>query len=262
MYVNVSASIPVDQNELIKIVPDASVSIMYDDIKMPLGYQGNGIYSSQFIPISGNKYSLDVIVPDKFNLRSNTIIPHKPQIELFPYKDQNLIQITIKDSKAEKNSYWIGQKVINKRSGSVYYETYIYSDFLYFDDFNRTSGGEILEGIRNSYHFYARLDDYLFSGKEVSILMPRKWPQDNNDIDYKMILYIINADEHLDQYMKSALIQYDLGVIGDMPVFHTPVDMYSNIENGKGIFGSYTISQFDITTPESIYQNNETGNTK
>ena len=105
-----------------------------------------------------------------------------------------------------------------------------------------------------SYHFYARLTDLSFNGKQADFRIPVYWIQrENNPHDnFRQYLYIINADKHLDQYMKAALVQYELGVIGDMPVFHTPINMYSNITNGKGIFGSYTIRQFDITYPEGL----------
>lgn len=260
--VKISESVSSLHKEQLDEVLNASASIMSNDSVVFLHHQGKGIYSALFYPIPGNKYNLSIVIPDRLHIRSQTFVPHQPQIELVPNKTENLIEVFITDNVNEKNTFWIGQKVRNKRSGSVYYETYIYSDFFLFDDFNRTSGGEIIEGISHSYHFYVRLDDYLFNGKKVSFIMPRKWPNDYNDIDYEIILFIINADEHLDQYMKSALIQYELGVIGDMPVFHTPIDMYTNIENGKGIFGSCTISQFDITTPESIYQKNVLPNEK
>lgn len=247
--VHLSLSVRSDNEDNFPDYSDATVEIEDGNHKTGTIYQGNGKYTADSYPVSGETYNLIIKMENGEFLKSETRIPSKPIIKILPIFEKNLLQVNISDNSHEKNYYWVGIKIYDKSSSQSYYETYFYSDFLLFDDFNRTQDGELIEGVRYSYHFYARLDDSNFNGKEISFLTPRKWPEPDDFIDYIFFLYIINADEHLDKYMKSALIQYELGVIGDMPVFHTPIDMYSNIENGKGIFGSYTISQFDITTP-------------
>ncbi|NLX30072.1 MAG: DUF4249 family protein [Bacteroidales bacterium] len=262
--VHISSSLRSDLSERIISIDDALVLISGDSSKYITTHFGNGIYGDSICPTAGKGYKLEIVMKNGNRLFGYTKIPEIPNIILTPFPDENQVKVTIVDNSNEDNFYWVGQKSFTYSGWMMYYETYVSSDFNLFDDFNRTRSADITGRMNNSYHFYARLPDTKFKGKEVSFKIPHYFSdsEDYNNLPFRVYLYIINADEHLDQYMKSALIQYDLGVIGDMPVFHTPVDMYSNIENGKGIFGSYTISQFDITTPESIYQNNETGNTK
>ncbi len=252
MAVHLSLSSRADKPEVFPELTRAKVEISDGTSSIELANQGNGEYRGTQLPLPGKEYKLKVLLENGELLKSKTKIPTSPDIKIYPDLENNLAKVTIIDNSLEKNFYWIGLKVLDIESSYAYYATYFYSDFLLFDDFNRTQGGEIIEGVKYSYHFFARLDDYNFNGKEISFYTPRRWPTSGKKIDYVLILYIINADEHLDRYMKSALIQYDLRVIGDMPVFHTPINMYSNIENGKGIFGSYTMSQFDITTPSIL----------
>ncbi len=250
-----------NSEESFSFIDRALVKVSDGENSFLLSYVGEGIFQNDTFPHYGTEYILNIKLDNGLVLKAKTYSPEKPKINIIPSVKEDLVNVKLNDNLIERNTYWVGIKTYSITNERYYYDPYIYLDCLLFDDFNRRRTGEVKHGIIYSYHFMARLTDESFDGV-ISFNVPRSWPDSYNDIDYKMILYIINADEHLDQYMKSALIQYDLGVIGDMPVFHTPVDMYSNIENGKGIFGSYTISQFDITTPESIYQNNETGNTK
>ncbi len=247
--VHLSLSAPADGDELFPDLSGAKVEISDGKKALELIHTGSGYYQTPELPQPGKAYSLKVTLDNNVLLKSETKIPVKPDIKITSLPDRNLAKVTISDKPEEQNFYWVGIKIFIKNSESYQYETYFFTNLLLFDDFNRTQGNGIIEGIRYSYHFYARLEDQSFNGEEISFYTPRKWPEPDDNIDYVFILYIINADEHLDKYMKSAILQYELGVVGDMPVFHTPISIYSNIENGKGIFGSYTLSEFDISRP-------------
>ncbi len=251
LSVHLSYSSPADGPDIFPDVSGAKVTLSEGTRTTGLAYRGKGVYSADEYPQSGKTYRLDVKMKMDASILSSTRIPSRPDITITPRPTEKEVQVNITDNPDETNYYWVGQKSYSLSSAMMYYETYIYSDFLLFDDFNRTRNSDPFYDKRFSFHFYARLPDYQFNGQSVSFILPHHWSDPDTDgiIRYMSYVYIINADEHLDRYMKSAVIQYDLGVVGDMPVFHTPVSMYSNIENGKGIFGSYTISQFDITTP-------------
>jgi hypothetical protein len=251
MKVQLSESRRADQEEIFNPVNDAEVEISYGQSTKKLHNSGNGIYINQEKPLAGLDYYLKIVTKSGEVVTSSSRIPLHPVIQKTTVPEDNLVNFKISDNKNERNFYWIGLKVTSENNDETYYETYVTSDFLLFDDFNRTRGLDSNGEIHYSYHFFARLEDVAFNGKEVSFDLPGKWPAADQlpHINYILYCYIINADEHLDRYLKSALIQYDLRVIGDMPVFYTPVNMYSNITNVKGIFGSYTITQSDITLP-------------
>jgi hypothetical protein len=56
--------------------------------------------------------------------------------------------------------------------------------------------------------------------------------------------YFLNADEHYDKYIKTTLIKR-MSENDDLP-FYEPVQIYSNIENGYGIFGSCAITTIKL----------------
>lgn len=264
LNVHLSSSIRSDLLEEFATIENATLLISEKNRKYKIPYFRDGIYKDSIYPKAGVEYKLEIFLQDGVELIAYTNIPEGSIINLTPLPNEKQVKVTIVDNANEDNYYWVGQKSFSFSGYMTYYETYVSSDFALFDDFNRTRSEDITGRMNNSYHFYARLPDTRFKGREVSFSIPHYFSDSEAyfDLPYRVYLYIINADEHLDHYMKSALIQYELGVIGDMPVFHTPIDMYTNIENGKGIFGSCTISQFDITTPESINQKNVPPNEK
>jgi nitrogen regulatory protein PII len=262
--VQVTMSRRIDSSERIVNDEFAKVYIAKGEDKNLIAYYKDGYYVSDAKPQEGIRYDLEVEGENGMKYSASTVVPMKPILLMNPQPDKNIVSISIKDQPINDNYYWICKTdyFIPRRKSD--FQAYISSDFILFDDFNKIRG-EDLTGIMNySYHFYMRLEDTYFDGQQVSFDIAHRFNElyTNEFKDYKRYIYIICADENLDKYMKSALIQYELGVIGDMPVFHTPIDMYTNIENGKGIFGSCTISQFDITTPESIYQKNVPPNEK
>jgi hypothetical protein len=254
MKVNISKSVRSDKEEVFPPVNDTHVEITDGKTVFELVNMGNGIYTAPVQPVSGKNYLLKVIAGDGKTMTASSKIPFSPDIHLTPIVEDNYVQVAIIDNPAEKNFYWVGMRNYYVSDKKFMYESYIESNFLLFDDFNRTRSEDRFMRKTYSYHFYARLTDLSFNGKQADFRIPVFWMkrEENPHDNYRQYLYIINADQHLDQYMKAALVQYELGVIGDMPVFHTPINMYSNISNGQGIFGSYTISQFDITYPEGL----------
>jgi hypothetical protein len=254
MKVNISNSVRSDKEEVFPPVNDASVEITDGENVFKLINRGDGNYTIPVRPVSGGNYALKVISGEGTTMTASSEIPFSPEIHLTPIVEDNYIQVTILDNPDEKNVYWVGMRGYHVSEKKFIYESYIESNFLLFDDFNRTWSEDRFMRKTYSYHFYARLSDLSFNGRQADFRIPVYWikKEDNLHDNYRQYLYIISADPHLDQYMKTAVVQYELGVIGDMPVFHTPVNIYSNISNGKGIFGSYTICQFDITYADNL----------
>ena len=252
MKVNITASVCSDQPDIFPGVHDAIVDISDGSEQFRLIYTGAGDYGYPVKPVSGKTYSLKVYSADGKKMTASSHIPKVPDIKVTPIPGANYVQVSIADDPSSQNVYWIGSREFNvDERRYTFYENYVYSGSLMFDDFNRIHTTDMLGRTTYAYQFYARLPDFSFNGKGVIFNVSHKWltEEEFKHGKSRKLLYIINADLHLDQYMKAALVQYDLGVIGDMPVFHTPISIYSNITNGKGIFGSCTITQFDITKP-------------
>ncbi len=248
LSVDLSESVRSDLKPDFKPVTGARVIISDQRSEFLLAETGKGRYIHPFRPIPGESYSLEIVPAEGKGLFASTTIPSSPEIKVHSIPADSIVQLTIKDKPGERNIYWVGLQFYDWNRQSLYNMPYISSNLILFDDFNRVRGEDMSGLMQYSYHFYARLEDTAFRGGEVTFELSYLWPDwdPGSDTD-RSYAYVISADEHFDRYMKSALIQYELGVISDLPVFHTPINIYSNIENGRGIFGSYTLSLHEIT---------------
>ena len=83
-----------------------------------------------------------------------------------------------------------------------------------------------------------RMTDEGYDGQELTFTIP--------DIigGAQRVKYFLNADEHYDKYIKTVIINR-LNETDELP-FYEPIQIYSNIENGYGIFGSCAITTINL----------------
>jgi hypothetical protein len=138
-----------------------------------------------------------------------------------------------------KDYYWFKLGKIYFFNGKDYGEYYISykTDNLLFDEFNRYYDQDYEPPFTNYEYIGAlRLDETIFSNKKIQFSLGCLPP---------VTLFIINGDIHFDKYYKSSIKQFLTYEYDNLPVFE-PVQLYSNIINGFGIFGSIAISKFYI----------------
>lgn len=85
----------------------------------------------------------------------------------------------------------------------------------------------------------ARFPDLTFNGKEKTIVVEVLTMETTFLTDPKLVIQLSNYNLDYDKYVETSNLQYDTN--GDP--FSEPVIVYSNIENGFGIFGSVTKGQ-------------------
>ena len=215
-------------------------------------YRGNGRYLLKHKPEVGKKYEISVEVDGYKTLTAETIIPAFPianaimkQDTIFDeywvngYRTKNKLVINIEDTPT-KDYYWFQIAMIYNYEGKQpfgdYYSSYM-SDKMYFDEFNRYYMQDITYPFTNyEYKGALRLDDEVFTNSKIQFSLAAKPP---------ITLFIINGDVYFDKYYKSSIKQFLTYEYDDLPIFE-PVQMYSNIENGFGIFGSIAIADFYI----------------
>ena len=215
-------------------------------------YRGNGRYLLKHKPEVGKKYEISVEVDGYKTLTAETIIPAFPianaimkQDTIFDeywvngYRTKNKLVINIEDTPT-KDYYWFQIAMIYNYEGKQpfgdYYSSYM-SDKMYFDEFNRYYMQDITYPFTNyEYKGALRLDDEVFTNSKIQFSLAAKPP---------ITLFIINGDAYFDKYYKSSIKQFLTYEYDDLPIFE-PVQMYSNIENGFGIFGSIAIADFYI----------------
>lgn len=201
---------------------------------------GNGDYHLNHYPLPSNNYKITVSHTDFQNLSASTVVPQKPKVthnsDTIEFSEQGHfyvldINYSIHD-KPGLNNYWIYSKYI--RHGIAYTSgsfSGINAPFL--DDFNREIDTNTKYGF--VYFYYVRISDIGYDGSILSFKMSGETESFTN---------FITADEHYDKYIKSS-VKARLNSEGDLP-FREPVQIYSNIENGYGIFGSCAITTIKL----------------
>jgi hypothetical protein len=214
-------------------------------------YRGNGRYLLKQIPEQGKKYKISVDVDGYKTLTAETTIPVFPNAKA-QYKQDTIyddywvngyrtvpkIVVDLKDAPT-KDYYWFKLATIINFGGSPWGEYYIsyQTDKMYFDEFNRYYVQDINYPF-TSYDYIGalRLDEEVLLNSEIQFSL---------NGGTKKTLFVINGDIHFDKHYKSSIKQFLTYDYDNLPIFE-PVQIYSNIENGFGIFGSIAISEFYI----------------
>lgn len=204
---------------------------------------GNGVYQLNIKPSSGSFYEISINAKGFSSLHAVTTVPEKPPVSYRldnpEFQDHGLYssfytyQITYNiQDKPGANRYW-HYKMRNTNYSSGFYARHVNVNSTIIDDFNKIT--ESSEKYGYYYLNYLRINDKQEDGKTLTF----------TDLSYdKDVVYFMDADEHYDKYMKSTVKQQIND--GDNLLFNEPVQIYSNIENGYGIFGSVAIISFNL----------------
>lgn len=186
---------------------------------------------------SGIKYRIEAKVENK-TVWAETTIPKtvdatiekaNPESYSFSYL------ISLKDNSEEENFYWASatgyEGVEESRKKNI--ACLLYSNFEYADDFNQ---GIYQNGnFKFEYEYYLRFTDIELPEGVVEVIF---YPL---CINYPEEVFLLSVDYHLDKYMKSSLILQEMDLYAeDMPIIYSPFPVYSNINGGTGIFGSFS----------------------
>jgi len=256
-----------DSKNYFERIENATMNIVVNDGYTETLKLSAGTYVGNYKPQPGDSVALLIKVPGEDEVRSSAVVPmpsniisidtlSRKEIERYPaemYNDSVISWMThyelemglrIKDPAQQKNFY---------RLSILFNEEYTNFDFsnryyLYFNlqgVTNETSGGSLLGliGEENQKAFHLFSDD-VFDGKDVIILfkvneykMERKPGSEDptpSQISYIINLQSLNRATYL--YLKSKDASGD--VVSDF--FTEPVQIYTNISNGIGIFGAIT----------------------
>jgi hypothetical protein len=187
----------------------------------------------------GKKYRIEASTGKK-TVWAETQVPINFETSFFSIKDYaesfDYI-ISIIRNQSEESVYWISAKGFSWYNGKPFYDIApaIYSDCSFADDFNRLV--EQGYGYMYIYEYYIRL-----IGEEVptDTISVQFHPAGIHIIDGSQEVFVLSVDYHLDKYMKSSILLEEIDMYAeDVPIVYAPFPMYSNINGGTGIFGSY-----------------------
>lgn len=192
---------------------------------------GNGNYSLSYKPKKGFSYRVEIEKEGYAFTAAQTTVPKGANIEFISKdctEEKCFLEIEIDDNAGE-NYYWYYSYSINKNL-NYKYVSQVYSNYsVYFDGFNKKVEPETGNGYY--YAYMVRIKDGPNDGGILSWQMPIR--VDDRYDDYRVI---IETDEHYDRYLKSS-VQIRMLENESIPL-NEPVQIYSNVENGYGIFGA------------------------
>lgn len=231
-----------DDNDDFIPIDDAQI-LLYEDGQEwnTVSSLGKGTYGIDQYPQIGKTYRVKVNIEGHLPLSAETAVQERPDIDTTivsktPYEGWS-------DYSPSSQYYYLSVDYqINDQPGKDYYwnyslfwyyhwKTYHFASHIayfspYADNFNREIDAETKLGFY--YHFYVRQTDDGVDGQSMKF---------NSLQDTRSIDCFFNADEHYDRYMKTSVQAWLIEEWEDLP-FKEPVQIYSNIENGTGIFGS------------------------
>ncbi len=251
----------------------ADVSIYKDSTFIEnLAFTGAGIYKASFKPTAATKYTIQVNSDNLTSVNSATTIPAKTKIDTvitlrkqyLDYSNYTCTQITFTDDESTNDYY------ILKMWGSLFWdvdsswdeetETYLDSTLIfskkpfYLNDplissTNNSSSSEIISSITGTYESNNdRLDWIAFSDKNINgtkhTIELYLYQMANTTKEYPLYIYLepihqdyyyyLQSIANTDSYLENAIS----GVVSSV---------YSNIENGAGIFSSANVFVYPLT---------------
>ena len=241
--VNSSAKPELISNALIRVLDDQSALIA------TLTHQENGNYQAkgQF-PIAGRTYTVEAEAPGLNAVKANSYLPQMPEFKLTDtlrskYLDIPVLfmDLEIDDNPDETNYYLI--EVTKTVDILETEESYTFVPFHYVFDQN-AENDEI--DPENSGFTNVLLPDETFNGKRYTVRFAVELDEisdeERENVQVRWTIRLFAASEALYKYNKSLERYY----FNQDELFSEPVEIFSNIENGLGVFGGYSIGEVEL----------------
>ena len=256
--VHVSTSRSVIDTASFQNIEDAVVTIKDDNgsIIETLNYVENGFYIGQTFPQENQTYSLQVTHPNYTNITSSDSLPSPITINSIDTSttvdpingDRLQITLNFNDPESSQNYYLIETYSVNeylviKNSDTTEYELDTTKQFMVLTD-------EVFQNGGSPWREQGLFNDLLFNGqnKTLELEIPNdSWSgsEDGYDWSYQTLtlrLYLHNIT--LSYYYYRTSLELFQNASGNP--FAQPVQVFSNVENGFGVFAGSQISFFDL----------------
>lgn len=248
--VTLSQSSPLDSMVTFTPIIDGQVNILdlTTNQTIVLSHQKEGFYSTTTsLPQVNHTYQLSANADGFTSVSATTTIPPTPQMQLNRYQASSfqnqanyLFDLSIDDNPSEINFYFIEVQYILETP------TQILSEKATHFSFDPNSDNEAVsidhQNLKRSY-----LTDENFNGvtytTQIGASSPLLKRRTNADV-LKAIISIKSINEAGYLYFKS-IERFETG--GEL--FSEPPSVFSEIENGLGIFAGYSIHRIEVVLP-------------
>ena len=256
--VHVSSSRSVIDTASFKNIDDAIVTIKdrNENIIETLNHVENGFYKGQTFPQENQTYILEVNHPNYANITASDSLPSPITINsvdtstiIDPINGNRLqISMNFDDPENTQNyylieTYSVSEYLVIKNSDTTEYELDTTKQFMVLTD-------EVFQNGGSPWREQGLFNDLLFNGqnKTLELEIPNdSWSgsEDGYDWSYQTLtlrLYLHNIT--LSYYYYRTSLELFQNASGNP--FAQPVQVFSNVENGFGVFAGSQISFFDL----------------
>ena len=256
---NISRSVGVLETTSYTSINDADVSIFDGNgVQVTtLTNQGDGLYTSPTgaMPVADELYTIEVSAPEYTPVSATNRIPAAVQINSIDTVSstnsdgQTILETTInfQDPPATENFYMV--EVLVKGTWIDEWDEFegdtiefrepleISCNDVNVETVNRFNFG----GFENTY-LYLMLKDENFDGEDYALTFSVINYAELKDLELFGEIRLVNTSEAYFNYLKS----FNMYQRASGNPFATPVQVYSNVENGMGIFAGGTLTYWDV----------------
>jgi hypothetical protein len=259
--IEVRASLSLGLNDIsnaIEYINDAEMVLYKNDEALAVmvrnKFDDKGLYYvPYFTPEIGVEYTVKIEKSPYQSISASSYIPETVKIDTITYFKETVAEIgytylvysfylTIDDPKETENYYFIADTSVVY---DYYYDTYLEKDTMVQTQqaIYLQSTDPVFEGERE-YAEYLLFSDETFNGQKRSLKVSiDEWAFYGDTIDMKFYLYSITKEYYL--FLKSRALQLQQDEISRL-LGATPVQIFSNVENGFGYFGGQNYSTKSI----------------
>jgi hypothetical protein len=258
--VNLSYSKSIFNDSEFALIDDATVKVnnLNSGQSFFLESKGNGCYGRALNPTEGHEYELVVSTSDNREVRGRTYVPSVLNVDVvkrnaFDSDGFETIEIDIEiEDNLDEDNYYVWELVENKILQTLEGEEEPPNEVLDINYAFSDSDGNTEENLKtlNSQIF---VSDKEFEGKKYEakvtigndiLTNPDAGNNANSTSQARFSLRVMAVSADLYEYLRT----YEIYRQNEVKVtsISQPVSIYSNIENGLGIFGGYILKEFPI----------------
>lgn len=237
--IHISRSLSVIDGAELSVVENATVNILDGNGSLyeSLVYDSNGHYLGTSMPQHNQTYSIEVTAPDFDPVSASTNIPDLIDlntVDTMGVQDVNgfkelELTITFQDIPNEENYYMLEVYAADIINGQIFLNPMI----LRSDDVTLGLG-------QDGYSDQVFFSDELFDGTQKTLII---YVEDTRYYDDYIEIRLTSITQDLERYYRTLNAYND--TYGNP--FAQPVQVFSNVDGGFGIFAGYEVSRKKIT---------------
>jgi hypothetical protein len=195
----------------------------------------------------GNLYSLTVKHPEYQSIESKTILPYKLSNVIYkgtmePYESGDSILVNKFRINAGQSKYLVIRHIIKKKLLTISGDTVSFNDTTWIDGISNNILNILPENAVNTALFVTLKPS---SENIIEFKSFASFVKNEKVLELNSQFELISCNEEFFKYMRS-IILYNWNANSSKNYYSSPIAVFSNIENGYGIFAGYSKTVFEV----------------